>query len=273
MALDIASPPWANANYQALQLGLEKRFSNGLSFLVTYVWSKSLDDDSNPGNAGGSGLGIAPAPVDPNNLKLARSVSQYNIPQVFQFSYDYHLPFGRGQHFGATMNRVLDAIVGGWQTTGIWRFDDGQPMIGHISAANPGLPGYGQAPDLVGTPHANSKSQWFLPESQGGGYFGNPQVFQQPAAYTIGDAPRTIPWMHYPGTSNADLSLFKEFSLNKVREGMHLELRTEWFNALNHPQFGNINTTVSPSNSAFGQITGPDVNSPREIQMALKLYF
>jgi len=271
--LDIASPPWANANYQALQLGLEKRFSNGLSFLVTYVWSKSLDDDSNPGNAGGSGLGFAPAPVDPNNLKLARSVSQYNIPQVFQFSYDYHLPFGRGQHFGARMNPVLDAIVGGWQTTGIWRFDDGQPMIVQISAVNPSLPGYGQAPDLVGTPHANSKSQWFLPEGQGGGYFGNPQVFKQPAPYTIGNAPRTIPWMHYPGTSNADLSLFKEFSLSKVREGMHLELRTEWFNAFNHPQFGNINTTVSPSNSAFGQITGPDVNSPRNIQMALKLYF
>jgi hypothetical protein len=79
--------------------------------------------------------------------------------------------------------------------------------------------------------------------------------------------------MHYPGTSNADLSLFKEFSLSRIREDMHLELRTEWFNALNHPQFGNINTTVSPSNSAFGQITGPDVNLPRQIQMALKLYF
>ncbi len=266
--LDIASPPWANANYQALQLGLEKRFSNGLQFLFTYVWSKSIDDDSNPGNSGGSSLANAPPPVDPNNLKLARSVSQYNIPQVFQFSYDYRLPFGRGQHFGATMNRALDAIVGGWQTTGIWRFDDGQPMFWSLTASTPGMPGYGRAPNLVGTPHAAPKSQWFT-----SGYFANPQVFQQPAAYTLGDAPRTIPWMHYPGTSNADLSLFKEFYLNKVREGMHLELRTEWFNALNHPQFGNINNTVSVSNSAFGQITGPDVNSPRVIQMAMKLYF
>jgi hypothetical protein len=270
---DIASPPWANANYQALQLGLEKRFSNGLQFLVTYVWSKSLDDDSNPGNAGGSGLGSAPVPLDPNNLELARSVSQYNIPQVFQFSYDYQLPFGRGKRFGARMNPVLDAIIGGWQTTGIWRYDDGQPMTVGISPAVPGLPGYGQSPELVGTPRANSSSKWFLPESQGGGYFANPQVFQQPAPYTIGDTPRTLPWMHYPGTANADLSLFKEFGLDKLREGMHLELRTEWFNAFNHPQFGNINTTVSPSNTAFGQITGPDVNSPREIQMALKLYF
>jgi len=266
--LDIASPPWANANYQALQLGLEKRFSNGLSFLVTYVWSKSIDDDSNPGNAGGSSLGSAPAIVDPNNLKLARSVSQYNIPQVFQFSYDYQLPFGRGKRFGTGMNRVLDAIVGGWQTTGIWRVDDGQPMIWALSASNPGMPGYGQAPDLVGTPHRNPKSQWFT-----SGYFANPQVFQQPAAYTLGDAPRTIPWMHYPGTSNADMSLFKEFSMSKLREGMHLELRSEWFNALNHPQFNNINNTVSAGNSAFGQITGPDANSPRVIQMAMKLYF
>jgi len=272
-ALDIASPPWANANYQALQLGVEKRFSNGLQFLVTYVWSKSLDDDSNPGNSGGSSLANAPPPLDPNKLKLARSVSQYNIPQVFQFSYDYQLPLGRGKRFGAKMNPVLDAILGGWQTTGIWRYDDGQPMFWNLTAANPGMPGYGQAPNLVGTPHANPKSKWFLPVAQGGGYFANPQVFQQPAAYTLGDAPRTIPWMHYPGTANADLSLFKEISLSRLREGMHLELRTEWFNAFNHPQFGNINNTVSPSNSAFGQITGPDVNSPRVIQMAMKFYF
>jgi hypothetical protein len=284
---DIASPPWANLSYEALQLRLEKRFSNGLQFLATYVWSKSIDDSSIPGNAGGTGGGAAPKPLDPNNLKLARSVSQYNIPQVFQFSYVYQLPFGRGKHFGAKMNRVLDAIIGGWQTNGIWRFDDGQPLWVTLSSGNNPLPGYGgQAPQLVGTPKANSKSKWFLPLAQGGGYFANPQVFQEPAEYTLGDAPRTLPWMHLPGTANADLSLFKEFSMNRLREGMHLELRTEWFNAFNHPQFGNINSSVAWTgyntitgqggtwnNSTFGQITGPDANSPRVIQMALKLYF
>jgi hypothetical protein len=274
-------------SYEALQLRLEKRFSNGLQFLATYVWSKSIDDDSNPGNAGGTGLGFAPKPLDPNNLKLARSVSQYNIPQVFQFSYVYQLPLGRGQRFGAKMNPVLNAIIGGWQTNGIWRFDDGQPMMVQLSSGNNPLPGYGgQAPELVGTPQANPKSKWFLPLAQGGGYFANPQVFQEPAQYTIGDTPRTIPWMRYPGTANADLSLFKEFSLSRLREGMHLELRTEWFNAFNHPQFSNINTGVAWTgyntttgqggtwnNPLFGQITGPDANSPRVIQMALKLYF
>ena len=128
------------------------------------------------------------------------------------------------------------------------------PYLVTFRQTNHGLPGYGQAPNMVGTPQANPKSKWFLPESQGGGYFANPQVFQEPAAYTIGNAPRTMPWMHYPGTSNANLSLFKEFSLNKVREGMHLELRTEWFNALNHPQFGNINTTSRRATAPSGRL-------------------
>jgi len=165
------------------------------------------------------------------------------------------------------MNPVLDAIVGGWQTTGIWRFDDGQPIeVSLPSGASIPMPGYGQLPNMVGTPKRNPKSDWF----QAGGYFANPGVFQPPANYTIGDAPRTIPSVNAPGTSNADISLFKEFSLNKLREGAHLELRTEWFNALNHVQFAVPNLAVT--NASFGQITS-QANSPRQIQMALKLYF
>jgi hypothetical protein len=278
---DIASPPWANSNYQSLQFRLEKRFSNGLQLLATYVWSKSIDDSSIPGNAGGTGGGSAPKPLDPNNLELNRADSQFNLPQVIQFSYVYHLPFGRGERFGAKMNPVLNAIIGGWQTNGIWRFDDGQPLMITLSSTNNALPGYGQIANMVGTPKANPKSKWFT-----AGYFANPQVFQEPAQYTIGNAPRTLPWIHLPGTSNADLSLFKEFPLTRVREGMRLELRTEWFNAFNHPQFGNINSAVAWTgyntttgqggtwnNPTFGQITGPDANTPRNIQMALKLYF
>jgi hypothetical protein len=192
---------------------------------------------------------------------------------VFQFTYVYQLPFGRGQRFGANMNPVLDAIIGGWQTNGIWRFDNGQPLQVSLAGTNQPLPGYGQVPELTGTPQRNPKSKWLLPLAQGGGYFANPDVFQVPAAYTIGDAPRTLPWVNVPGTANASLSLFKEFSLNRVREGARLELRTEWFNAFNHPQFAAPNTSVgSTGPTGFGAITS-QANSPREIQMALKLYF
>ncbi len=119
---------------------------------------------------------------------------------------------------------------------------------------------------MAGTPRRSPKSQWFVP----GGYFANPGVFQAPADYTIGTAPRTLPWISVPGTSNANLSLFKQFSLGRLREGAHLELRTEWFNALNHVQFAAPNTTFG--SAQFGQVTS-QANSPREIQMALKLYF
>jgi len=268
-AVAVDGAPWSNSSYDALQLRLEKRFSNGLQLLATYVWSKTIDESSDSGN-GSPDIGT----IDPNNFKLDRALSQYNIPQVFQFTYVYQLPFGRGKHFGATMNSVLDAIVGGWQTTGIWRIDDGQPLQVSLAGTNHNLPGYGQVPDMVGTPQRNSnRSDWIdyldHPNSTKG-YFTDPSVFQEPAAWTIGTAPRTLPWVRVPGTSNTNLSLFKEFSLKRLREGAHLEFRTEWFNGFNHVQFAAPNTSVG--NSQFGQVSS-QANSPREIQMALKLYF
>jgi len=267
--LDVQGAPWSNSSYQALQLRLEKRFSNGLQMLATYVWSKTIDESSDSGN-GAPNIGS----IDPNNRNLERAVSQYNIPQVFQFTYIYQLPLGRGKRFGSAMNPVLDAIIGGWQTNGIWRFDNGQPLVISLKAANPGLPGYGQIPVLTGKPARDSNRadwlDWINNPNTTKGYFANPDVFQQPAAYTIGNAPRTLPWVTVPGTANENLSLFKEFALNKVREGAHLELRTEWFNAFNHPQFCGPNASFGNSN--FGQVSC-QANLPRQIQMALKFYF
>jgi len=258
--LDVEGAPWSNLSYQAAQLQLQKRFSNGLQVLATYVWSKTIDESSDSGN-GFPNIGV----LDPNNFRLERAISQYNIPQVFQFTYTYQLPFGRGQQFGANINPVLDAFIGGWQTNGIWRFDDGQPLQIALSSTNHPMPGYGQMPELLGTPKVNPKSEWLTQ-----GYLANPEVFQEPAAYTIGDTPRALPWVHVPGTANADLSLFKEFSLPRIREGAHLELRTEWFNGLNHPQFCAPNNSFGASN--FNTVTC-QANSARQIQMALKLYF
>jgi hypothetical protein len=78
------------------------------------------------------------------------------------------------------------------------------------------------------------------------------------------------PNVRVPGTKNATLSLFKEFSLNKIREGSKVQFRAEAFNALNHPQFGNIATTFNQG--GFGDVQS-QVNVPRQVQMALKLYF
>ncbi len=125
------SPPIANSIYHAAQFRAEKSFSSGLQFLVTYSVSKSIDgasatDDSISwlgGGLSGNTLNVQ----DPYNLRAERSASTFDIPQVLQFSYVYALPVGRGKHFGGNMNPVLNAVIGGWQLNGIWRFAKVQP--------------------------------------------------------------------------------------------------------------------------------------------------
>jgi len=258
------NPPWANSIYNAYQLKVEKRMSNGLAMLVTYTISKSIDDASVSTST--EWLGGFGQLRDPNNLKLERALSEWDIPQVFQFVYLYTLPVGKGRKWGSTWNPYVNAILGGWQTNGIWRFDNGQPIhVGLNGGTSPDTYG-GQLPNQTGPLIVNPKSKWFTD-----GYFANASTaLWVPAKWTVGNAPRMEPNCRYPGTRTAALSLFKEVSLNKMREGSKLEFRVESFNALNHPQFGNIASTFNAG--GFGNVQS-QVNSPREVQMALKIYF
>ena len=92
--------PAASSIYNALQITAQKNYSNGLQFLVTYVWSKSIDDSSAPDD-NTSWLGGIISLQDPNKPYLERSLSSFDIPQTFQASYVYALPFGRGRRFMA----------------------------------------------------------------------------------------------------------------------------------------------------------------------------
>jgi len=256
--------PWDNTSYNALQVKLEKRFSHGIQFLVTYTWSKSIDEGSLEGGAGE--LGSFTSLQDPNNYKLERGLSTFDIPQVFQFSYTYELPIGRGKALGGKANSVLNGFIGGWNTTGIWRFNEGRPVaLGLIDGQS--LPTYGgQRPDLVGR-LACSSGSW---SSRLNDYFSNPQVVVTPPPYALGTAPRTDGSCRQPGQANANLSVFKDFSLAKMREGSRLEFRLETYNAFNHPQFGGPNTTLN--SGSFGVITS-QANSPRQAQAVLRLYW
>lgn len=258
-------PPVGNSIYSALQTKIEKRFSSGLQFLVTYTFSKSIDDTSvTDDNI--SWLGGRVSLQDPNNYALERSVSQFDDTHVFQFSYVYELPFGHNKLIGSNWNPVVNAVLGGWQTNGIWRFDSGFPLAASLSGSyNHPIPTYGgQRPNLSGTPVKNTG-----PDSLTS-YFSNPEVFSMPAIYTLGNAPRTLPWIRQPGMRNGTASLFKSFPLSTIREGSRLEFRIEAFNVLNHVQFAAPNMTVGSSN--FG-LTTRQANLPREVQLALKFYW
>jgi hypothetical protein len=259
------SPPWANSIYNSLQLRVEKRFSHGLQTLVTYTWSKSLDDASSTDGSVTWLGGNANGPQDPNNRRLERGLSTFDIPRVLQLSYVYELPIGRGKALLGNSSSAVNAVLGGWQTNGIWRFNDGRPILLGLSGGQ-SLPTYGsQRPNITGPLKCNTGSDFLT------NYFANAQeVLLVPAPFTVGDAPRAIGSCRQPGQANATLSLFKEFSLAKLREGSRLQFRIEAFNALNHPQFSGPHSSFTSGN--FGTITST-ANSPREVQLALKLYF
>jgi hypothetical protein len=250
----------ANSTYHGLQLLAEKRYSNGLQFLVTYTWSKSIDNSSQADD-NVTWLGSFSSLQDPNKPWLERSLSTFDIPHVVQFSYTYDLPFGRNRAMLGNMPRALEFLVGGWKTNGIWRIADGRPLTLTVSDGNP-LPTYGgQRPNIVGTPKRNHGHDWVDQ------YFVDPTVFQRPTDFTLGNAPRAYGGIRTPWTFTTDLSLAKQFP---VREEMNFEFRLEARNAFNHPVFGTPD--LSLDDGSFGQIFYTSV-SPRELQLAIKFNF
>jgi hypothetical protein len=251
----------ANSTYHSLQLLAEKRYSNGLQFLVTYVWSKSIDDSSQADD-NVTWLGSFSSLQDPNKPWLERSLSTFDIPNVIQFSYSYDLPFGRGRMMLGNMPRWAEAIVGGWKTNGIWRIADGRPLTFSVADGNP-LPTYGgQRPNLVGTPKRNHGKDWV------DNYFADNSVFARPDDFTLGNAPRALGSIRSPWSFTTDLSLAKQFP---IREEMNLEFRIEAQNAFNHPVFGTPDTSVDDGN--FGVIFNTSGNGPRQVQLAIKFNF
>jgi len=255
--------PIANSIYHGLQATIEKNYSNGLQLLVSYVWSKSIDDSSvDDDNV--TWLGSFLSLQDPNKPGLERSLSTFDIPYVFQASYTYDLPVGRRKAFLGNMPRLLDAVVGGWKTNGVWRESAGRP-IAMSTYDGTSLPTYGsQRPNLVGQARRNHGHDWI------NNYFTNPEVFQLPPLYALGNTPRTIGSVRTPSVFSANLSIEKEFSLERVRRDLRLELRLEAQNAFNHPVFGTPDTAVDDPN--FGVISYT-ANGPRQVQLGLKAYF
>jgi hypothetical protein len=264
-------PPTANASYNALQITASKHYSNGLELMVSYTWSKSIDEssmyDTNVAWLGNYGSNSGYALADPNKPQLERALSTFDVPQMLKFSYSYDLPIGRGKALLGNMPRVLDAMIGGWKTNGIWELHSGRPLSFFTSNGGTSLPTYGpQTAELVGKPERShgSDSYWV------NNYFSNPQVVQVPAPYTLGNAGRTTGSIRTPTSFTSDLSIAKQFLLSNVHEGVRLELRLEAQNALNHPVFGTPDTYAGDPN--FGVTNYLAVN-PRQCQLAIKIVF
>ena len=214
--------PGGHSNYSALQVTLTHRWAGGLQANLSYTWSKYLDDSS--GSEGWTS-GSSSNYENIYNMHNEYSPDIDDIPQSFVASYIYELPYGKGKHFGTSINKTTNAVLGGWQVTGITTFKAGFPI--GITAASDNLNNSGgaQRPNLVGDPHVSNPNvqEWF-----------NVNAFAQPAAFTFGNVPRTMPNLRAPGLNNWDIGIQKFW---KWGERFRLQYRAEMFNMVNHANF------------------------------------
>ena len=246
--------PRGPSSYNALQVSVEKRLSYGLSFLGAYTYGKSLDN----GAGGNSSTGESRINIqNPQNVSADYGPSNFDIRQRFTLSTVFRLPFGHGRQMLSNANRVLDAIAGGWQLSSILTLQGGMPFSVSMATATNNT-GTFQRPNRVcdGKLPGDQQSikQWY-----------SLSCFTAPPIYTYGNTSRNA--LIGPRFETWDLGTDKDF---RITERVGLQLRAEFFNALNHPNFGLPSGSIG--SSAAGTITTVITNA-RQIQFALRLHY
>jgi hypothetical protein len=237
--------PATTSEYDGLEIRAEKRMSNGMQFLLSYTWSRAFD------NAG--------TPQDPRNLQGQWGPSTFDIPNHWSFSYVYQLPFGKGRTLLSGLNRVGDAVLGGWQFNGIYQFHSGQTITPILPIDNTNTLENQDRPNLVGNPYQSTAScQTGTPNC-----WVNAAAFATPAPYTFGTAGKGE--IRGPNFSQLDFALAKNFVIGEKRR---IEFRAEAFNVFNRVNFDNPSATLS---STFGIITTAEPS--RQMQFGLRYIF
>jgi hypothetical protein len=258
--------PAGNNNYNGLSVRFEHRFGvSGLYLLNSFTWSKALGD-SEQALESPPGYYVA-NPQNIRDLKNEYGPLSIDVKFINVTSLVYQLPFGRGRRFGGKWNPFVDAVLGGWEVNTINTANTGVPIDVTYSppAANDvtGLTNdyRGQAeqrPNISGSAANVSMS------TRINNYFAGYTFTTPPAANPFGNEGRDA--FRAPGLENWDFAADKSF---RIREATSLQFRSEFFNILNHTNFG-LPTAVSTS-SAFGTIR--TTYPARQIQFALKLIF
>jgi Carboxypeptidase regulatory-like domain len=240
-------------NYNSMGSKLTKRYSNGMTALVSYTWSKSIDTTSGIRTSDSDTL----FSQDGRCMLCDRGLSAFDNRQRLVVSGLYDLPFGKGRKMDIR-NSVLDYIAGGWQVGGITTWRSGFPVnpFAGVNRANTNIGN--DRPDATGQSarldHPTTE-RWF-----------NTNAFILQPIYQFGNAGRNT--IMGPAGFSLDFALHKDFRIPK--EGHRLEFRAEAYNFLNHPVWGLPNNTLSSAN--FGRITSTN-GSMRQMQLALKYLF
>jgi hypothetical protein len=246
------------SHYNSLQVKVTKTFSHGLTFTASYAYAHAL------GVCGSTAFGNSCSPQNPLDPMASYGNSGYDIPQIFSASYVYNLPVGKGRQFLSNANKFEDALLGGWEASGIFTLQSTQgPMnIGWpTDVANVGgrslsqMPNYvGGQPEFTTSPTVAGTQCCFL----------NAKAFVSPPQYSYGNlgydttfAPMYWDW---------DAGFYKNFNFT---ERYRLQFRSEWLDMPNTWQYGCINT--NPSSPGFGE--AGCTTASRVLQFALKFFW
>jgi len=252
--------PLGDSYYDALQLTYTHRFSSGFSVLASYTFSKFIDDVA--GNNGWANAG--PTSIrNYYNLAAEKSVDGSDIPHSLVVSYIYELPIGRGKKVASNISGPVNAVVGGWQVSGISTFKQGFPLSIAANGNSSGSFGGSQRPNIVGNIHVPHQTinRWF-----------NTSAFVNPEAFTFGTAPRYISTLRAPGYQNWDLAIQKYWRFGDLAR---LQFRGEMYNAFNHTNLylpaSGLGGTLGGAPSSGGSVTS--TFEPRIIQFGLKILY
>jgi len=242
--------PRNRSTYHAGTVKVQKRFRDGVQFLVSYTYGKSLDY----GGSAASGGGAVGNGQTITNIDAWHGPSGFDTRHRAVISYVYELPFGSGRRWMSDAGPLFQALVGGWQLSGITSFTTGRPFSVTLqTGVNNGAPSW---PNRIGSGRLDDPTVdlWF-----------NTADFVAPPPNTYGDAGRGI--LYGPGHVNFDASLSKRVAI--AGRG-NAEFRWDVFNLFNHPGFGFPNSAIG--NATAGRITTTVVDN-RSMQFALKVNF
>jgi hypothetical protein len=257
----IATNMWdgyLSANYHSLQVALNKQLARGLLLKGAYTWSKAInmtDDD------GWAGVNWDYGPVFHRN----RAPAGYDRTHVFQLGWVYELPVGQGKPY--VNSGALAHVVGNWQINGVLAAYTGTPFTVTAPGSALNAPGDTQTADQVGEirkiGEVGPGTNWF-----------DTSAFKAPTdPGRFGSTGRNI--LRGPGTFNTDVSIFRDFP---IRERLKLSFRAEFFNFLNHAQFG-AREANGESRMASTDVTNPNFLrvlsswGERQIRFGLRLGF
>jgi len=243
-----------SSNYNAATVKVTHQ-SRSFTLLGSYVYSKSMDIRSNTYTASSTG---GSQPMDARDFDRDYGPSDYDLKHRAIFSAVYHLPLGHGEQFLSHTGRTLDALIGGWQVSGIAIFQGGFPFS--IAAADTQTLTESPAPraNQVGNPYPagfhKTPQKWF-----------DTTAFQQPAPGFLGNSRRNI--IYSPGRENFDLAVLKNF---QIVDRMRFQFRAEAFNAFNHINYLAPARSVQTT-STFGVISS--AYTARDLQFGGKIIF